>query len=211
MSARVAAEIQGNLDFIIPNATTSTSGSKGSNLRLLDYACGTGAITLALGHVCSEAVGIDISSKMVERYYKLMREHAPSNLKVSVYEGNLFATEGPPESLQAPSLYDFDIAAVGLGFHHFDSPSLCIKLLAERLKPGGVILIVDLCDDGNKLIAKPGITANSFSEQRMKEIFEGESLTNVGYHQMSEAVELKMSEVPINKTIFLGRATKPFE
>lgn len=60
------------------------------------------------------------------------------------YQGNLCVPEDPnPASLTSPEFYDFDIAAVGLGFHHFDDPKLAARRLAERLKVGGVLMILD--------------------------------------------------------------------
>ena len=191
------------MELIVPNRKART------DLKLLDYACGTGAITQAFAAVCNEAVGIDIAPKMLARYDTLMKDNAPANFKVSSFEGDLFAREGPSTVLQAPNLYDFDVAAVGFGFHHFEDPSLCIRRLAERVSPGGSILIVDFQDEGGQLPAKAGITAHGFSEQRMKEIFEGEGLVDIVYYRVPGWFELQMHGNPSNKKAFLGRATKP--
>ena len=183
--------------------------SEPKGLRLLDYACGTGVVTLALASICKEAVGIDVSAKMIERYKQLTCSHAPSGLQVSCLEGNIFAEQDMPSLLQEPALYDFDIVAVGFGFHHFDSPSLCIQRLAERLRPGGTVLIIDFCAGGDHLPAKAGITSHGFSEEQMKELFEGQGLVNIGYHRLPRELELKMSEDVMKKHAFFGRAIKP--
>jgi SAM-dependent methyltransferase len=58
--------------------------------------------------------------------------------------GNLIDPSNTSSSeLEAPEFYNFDIAAVGMGWHHFSDPSFAAKRLAERLKPGGVLLIID--------------------------------------------------------------------
>jgi len=49
----------------------------------------------------------------------------------------------PSAALSGPQFEGFDIAAVGMGWHHFDNPTLAAKRLAERLKIGGVLLIID--------------------------------------------------------------------
>jgi SAM-dependent methyltransferase len=60
------------------------------------------------------------------------------------YQGNLCDPTDPnPTALAAPEFSNFDIAAVGLGFHHFDDPALAARRLAERLKTGGVLMILD--------------------------------------------------------------------
>ena len=58
--------------------------------------------------------------------------------------GNLIDASSPPDpSLSGPEFYHFDIAAVGMGWHHFTDPNFAAKRLAERLTPGGVLLIID--------------------------------------------------------------------
>lgn len=60
------------------------------------------------------------------------------------YQGNLCVPSAlEPEALAAPNFFNFDIAAVGLGFHHFDDPALAAQRLVKRLNPGGVLLVLD--------------------------------------------------------------------
>ena len=68
----------------------------------------------------------------------------PAASEMRAYQGNLCNPGDPnPPALASPEFFDFDIAAVGLGFHHFDDPKLAARRLAERLKPGGVLMILD--------------------------------------------------------------------
>lgn len=60
------------------------------------------------------------------------------------FSGNLCVPEDQdPEAFRDGKFFEFDLAVVGLGFHHFDHPDLAAKRLAARLKPGGVLLIID--------------------------------------------------------------------
>ena len=64
--------------------------------------------------------------------------------EMHAYQGNLCVPEDPsPAAFTSPEFFDFDVAAVGLGFHHFDDPALAARRLAERLKTGGVLAILD--------------------------------------------------------------------
>jgi len=89
--------------------------------------------------------------------------------------GNLLSVSDPsPSSLSSQEFFDFDIAAVGMGFHHFDDPALAAKRLAGRLKKGGVFMIVDFLPhehfhghDAAKTVMHMG-----FSEDVVKKIFE---------------------------------------
>jgi SAM-dependent methyltransferase len=60
------------------------------------------------------------------------------------YQGNLCDPNDPsPRAFASPEFSGFDVAAVGLGFHHFDDPALAARRLGERLKTGGVLMIID--------------------------------------------------------------------
>lgn len=158
--------------------------------------------------------GIDISPNMVARYNDTMQAAGLPAATAHAVEGNLIDPVGVAGRLSIPDLSGFDIAAVGLGFHHFESPALTIKRLAERLNPGGVVLIIDLVADDDEEGLKQSkaghtIKTHGFSEQTMKEIFEGEGLEGVGYHIMQKPVKLGMGEDNLRqKHIFLARAQK---
>lgn len=65
------------------------------------------------------------------------------------YQGNLLDPNDPdPREFSGFDFHLFDIAVVGLGFHHFDDPALAAQRLVERLRPGGVLLILDFLPHG---------------------------------------------------------------
>jgi len=87
---------------------------------------------------------------MVNEYNTSARNQGIPENEMFATLGNLLNASSPlPESLSAPEFFNFDIAAVGLGFHHFDVPALAAKRLAERLKKGGVLMIVDFLPHGD--------------------------------------------------------------
>lgn len=60
------------------------------------------------------------------------------------FHGNLCVPgQEDPEAFRHGKFFGFDLAVVGLGFHHFDDPDLAAKRLAARLRPGGVLMIID--------------------------------------------------------------------
>ncbi|KAI1321890.1 S-adenosyl-L-methionine-dependent methyltransferase [Xylariaceae sp. FL0255] len=116
-------------------------------IRLLDYACGTGMMSRALAAYTTQCVGLDISEKMVAAYNLRAENQGLSHKEMHAVLGDL-AAPTVSDNLSSPDFFNFDIAVVGGGFHHFGDPDLAAKRLVERLKPGGVLLIWDFLPHG---------------------------------------------------------------
>ena len=72
------------------------------------------------------------------------------------YQGNLCIPDEPnPPAFASSEFQNFDIAAVGLGFHHFDDPELAAQRLVERLRPGGVLFILDFLPHDKFHVGQP--------------------------------------------------------
>ena len=86
---------------------------------------------------------------MVNEYNTGASNQGISEFKMHAVVGNLLDASNPHQvTFSAPEFYDFDIAAVGAGWHHFPDPSYAAKQLAGRLKKGGVLLILDFISYG---------------------------------------------------------------
>jgi len=53
-----------------------------------------------------------------------------------------------PPALAHGALFGFDVAVCVLAMHHFADPALAAARLAQRLRPGGVLCVVDFLEDG---------------------------------------------------------------
>ncbi|KAL2040622.1 hypothetical protein N7G274_006601 [Stereocaulon virgatum] len=207
ITLQITNYIQQNLDFIsIPKHSDPTT--------LLDYACGTGTISRALGPSVTSIQALDLSSKMVERFNELaVSSEIPSVRKARAIEGNLLTDDELPVELNGPEFHDFDVAAIGAGLHHFDDPAKAIGRLAERLRVGGVLLLVDFVDEGEHGRLPTGaehtVRKHGFSEKEMKEMMEGHGLAGFGWKEMPERLELKLREdESVSRKGFLARAEK---
>ncbi|KAJ1324308.1 methyltransferase domain-containing protein [Microdochium nivale] len=183
---KLTTAIRDNVDFIGADwkkkkATTGTatdeagSGEQKPPVRLLDYACGTGMVSRALGDHVDQCVGIDLSPQMVEVYNKRAQENGH---KWHAVQGDLTAdptTTTTETDLSSPAYHGFDIAAVGGGFHHFADPQLAASRLVSRLAPGGVLAIWDfLSHDGGDTAgheASHTITKHGFSHEELRDMF----------------------------------------
>ncbi|KAK5115436.1 hypothetical protein LTR85_009896 [Meristemomyces frigidus] len=217
LSSQVADALQDRKNWIgVQWATTDDK----RDVRLLDYACGTGAITKALGPYVTTIQGIDISEKMVEEYNKAALSSGLQHDQANAVVGDLFA-EKIPEHLTGPRFQNFDIAVIGLGFHHFEDPALAVNRLVERLKPNGVIVIVDFLpfDQERKREAElraqnpradfpemsHTIKHNGFERDGMEKLFTDAGLEDFGWNVLDEQAVMELPKGTVHRTIFVAK------
>ena len=206
LALQITNYIRQNLDFIgIPKHSEP--------ITLLDYACGTGMISRALGPSVTSIQALDLSSKMVSRFNELAAtSEIPSVRNARAIEGNLLTDEDPPLALNGPDFYNFDIVAVGGGLHHFPDPAKAIGRLAQRLKVGGVLLISDFVEEQGWAMptgAEHTIHKHGFSESEMKGLMERHGLGGFGWREMPERLEMEgHKDKPVSRKGFLARAVR---
>ncbi|KAF2130837.1 S-adenosyl-L-methionine-dependent methyltransferase [Dothidotthia symphoricarpi CBS 119687] len=131
--------------------------SGGKEVRLLDYACGTGMMTRAFGPYVTKTQGIDISPNMATTYNSRARSAGVPESVVYAVAGDLFDKSNPnPKELSGPEWQNFDLATVGFGFHHFEDVVFAATQLKERLRPGGVLVINDFLEGADYLADEEG-------------------------------------------------------
>ncbi|ROT41648.1 S-adenosyl-L-methionine-dependent methyltransferase [Sodiomyces alkalinus F11] len=207
-------------------------------VKLLDYACGTGLISRALAQYTTQCTGIDISENMVAVYNTRAENQGLSEDEMRAYHGNLVDPADPaPAAFEGSRFRDFDVAGVGLGFHHLDDPEYAARQLVARLRPGGVFFVVDFLPHapvggqghrhghghghghgheqgaGQEHEAADAIKHHGFSEERVRAIFEA-----AGAGQCFMFMELGSGVVfhgtrgeggePMKRRVFLARGTK---
>lgn len=188
---------------------------------MLDYACGPGVFTNALKGYATAFVGVDVSENMVRAYNERFAESdqrgETSTRTAKAFVGDLVDDRGPSDSVLGPEFFDFDLAVVGFGFHHFRDLNLATSRLASRLKPGGVLLIVDFVtharvesDDPSKNI----IAHHGFGEDEVKAIFLSAGLVDISMKEMGGAIEMKKpgagdDEPAQKRNVFFARGKKP--
>jgi SAM-dependent methyltransferase len=158
-------------------SSTFEPPSAQTSVRVLDYACGPGTMTAALEDRATEYCGIDLSDGMVNAYNERFNSQTSESQKFQAHAivGNLLE-DTVPEHLSDPKFFGFDLAVVGVGFHHFSDVQLATKRLAERLKPGGVLLIIDFLSHAPEEKYQKIISHHGFSEETVKGLFDGAGL-----------------------------------
>ena len=100
---------------------------------------------------------------MVEEYNKRAAAKGISSEKMKATAGDLLADDPSTQShISGPEFNGFDLAVISLALHHMDKPGFALQRIVERLKPGGVIVVLDWTDkpamkDGKPISDGPGI------------------------------------------------------
>ncbi|KAM3495279.1 hypothetical protein MY3957_001510 [Beauveria namnaoensis] len=187
--------------------------------RLLDYACGTGLISISLSDAIDQAVGVDITENMVGAYNaKAVSAKVPED-KRRAYLGDLLSTP-PSASLDGQLFHGFDVAGVGMGFHHFEDTTLAAARLAGRLAAGGSLFVLDFLPHGAEphhygLLAERGVHHLGFDEERTRKLFEEAGAAgDFRYKELNTVIEIENMPVQgqtMRRRLFLARGTKTAE
>ncbi|KOS44966.1 hypothetical protein ACN38_g4123 [Penicillium nordicum] len=142
MQNQVLEFLTGNVDWI---GVQFPTGDNERQTKLMDYACGNGIVSRSLHHLFSKCIGIDLSAGMLDEYRATAAELGLDNSRMSAVQGNLLAPTLTPTTppLSKEELDGFDLVAICMALHHVEDIALATKRLAERLRPGGVLLIID--------------------------------------------------------------------
>ncbi|OQE38986.1 hypothetical protein PENCOP_c007G02592 [Penicillium coprophilum] len=162
IQAQIAEFLTGSVDWI---GIQSPTGDNSRQTKMMDYACGNGTVSRYLHPHFSKCIGVDLADGMLDEYRATAAELGIDESHMLAIKGNLLApaitsTEAP---LSEEELNGFDLVAICMALHHVEDISLASKRLAERLKPGGVLLIIDWAtrDLPNETEHQAGVQATS--------------------------------------------------
>jgi ubiquinone/menaquinone biosynthesis C-methylase UbiE len=148
--------------------------------RLLDVACGAGALVREVAPRVERAVGADISPGMLELARSRMTSAEPGELT------NVELIVAPSDALPFED-GSFSALVCTTALHHFPDPQGSIDEMARVLAPDGRIVIGDMCRDliSTKLIDPVWrrVEAGHVGLQRMRDM--EAMLTRAGLHVTS--------------------------
>ncbi|KAM0343580.1 hypothetical protein ACHAPU_008331 [Fusarium lateritium] len=186
---------------------------------MLDYACGNGVASRALAPFMSTVRGLDISSGMAEQYNNMALKAGYTPAKMRAMQGDLIDPESTPsEELDTPAFFNFDLVVMCMALHHIQDHEDMILQLSKRLKPGGILLIVDWVSQPESNDLKGGIGAMSisnrnptrmgFKENDIKIAYEKAGLEDLSWKCASTPSQVPR-EVEGKQQLFLARGMKP--
>ncbi|MEZ5355435.1 MAG: ubiquinone/menaquinone biosynthesis methyltransferase [Bryobacteraceae bacterium] len=113
--------------------------------RILDLACGTGDIAMALAERTASplAVGLDCSQQMLVEASRRFGDGAPS---ISLVAGNMLDLCVADDSV--------DMVSVGYGIRNASDYAQALREIGRVLKPGGILLNLDFYKPASRLWCK---------------------------------------------------------
>lgn len=171
-------------------------------------------------------------------YNKTAQNQGIPESEMRAVVGDLIAPDEEEGELQGEEWKCFDVAAVGMGFHHFVDPGLAAKRLVQRLKVGGVLFILDFLphgevhshdhghhhghghgkekevDDGEKEKGKMKtgahtVTHHGFSEEEIRKLFaDAGAGKDFGYEVLGKGIVFMNEGKEQRRSVFMARGTK---
>ena len=157
---------------------------------------------------------------MVAEFNRRASEAQLPNFRAMV--GDLCTLQDVAQDLKDPSLFNFDFAGIGLGFHHFEHLQLSVDRLFGRLRTGGVLFIIDLLersddpglgsdgkhDDFVKESSRTVPHKHGFSREAMEGMFQAAGCKDFDFVVWERPVVLGEGEGAFEKLVFVAKGTK---
>ena len=138
---------------------------------VLEIACGTGIISLAVSHKVHQVYATDISQAMIDIATTKAKQEKIQNIVFSVQDGYSLNFED----------HTFDVCIIANAFHVMQEPEKVLKEIRRVLKPDGLLIAPGYCHGENLkarfvswLISLTGFKAyHKFTVRSFSEFIEG--------------------------------------
>lgn len=190
LSSLLRTSLQQNKDWL--GAQWASPGEDRA-VELLDYACGTGAASIALKSFVTHITGLDLSEGMIAKYNETMVKlgYSPNEVHGVVADLASSAHDQLPETTK-----QYDVAVISLALHHVDDSAAVLKALAKRLKRvTGVLVVVDFlpfkhAHKGHAHKMAETIKQHGFTKEQMAELYSSTGFENFGFIVVPERVSI---------------------
>lgn len=167
----------------------------GTSMRMLDFGCGTGLVTLALAPLVHEVVAADSSQGMLEQLSAKLIDSGINNVTPFLLPHDGLGELLPP----------FDLVVSSMTMHHISDVAGLIRMFQVVLNTGGQLCIADLAaEDGNFHDDPTGITHHGFSNEEMLHLFCGAGFSDVRTLWVMDVEKRRgngIQRYPVNLTI----------
>lgn len=164
-----------------------------TDMRLMDYGCGTGLVTLALRPFVGHAIAADSSDGMLQALAAKVQASGLTNVEP-------VRLDLEHEDWQGPS---FDVIVSSMTLHHIQSAALVVRKLADMLVEGGTLAIADL-DAGSERFHddNSGVMHHGFSADQRQELFQQAWLREI---RTTEAARIRKPDAEYHVLLTVGK------
>lgn len=156
---------------------------------------------------------------MVEQYNGMALKGGFSPEKVKAVQGDLVDPKSTPSpQLSSPEFFNFDLVVMCMALHHVQDHERMVAKLSERLREGGVLIIVDwvAVEESNCPDAAPRARALSnhtmkrmgFTEDEVKQAYGKAGLQDWAWKWASTRSQVP-EEIGGEQQLFISRGRKP--
>ena len=156
-------------------------------MEVLDFACGTGLVTLGIQPFVKSITGMDSAQGMLDVFAAKIQAKSLSNvtLRHFDFEAQTFSAEV------------YDLIVITMALHHVKEPVPLLEQFHKSLKPGGSLCIADLdCEDGLFHDNPTGVFHNGFERKILRQW-----LTDAGFTKTSERTAAEVLKPLPNGTL----------
>ncbi len=121
------------IDPMISGLRASVAARVGPADRVIDIACGTGALTMAMAVSASHVTGIDLSEDMIITARRTAERRGITNVTLELHDAS---------DLSCYADNQFDVAVASMAMHQFEA-GLAVKILAEMGRIAKRVIIAD--------------------------------------------------------------------
>lgn len=139
-------------------------------MKVLDFGAGTGLISSSIAPLVNKIKAVDISQAMLDR----LIEKKELQGKVDIVCRDI---------IKNPLKESFDVIVSAMAMHHVKDTQSLIKCFAEHLKPGAMIVLVDLDrEDGTfHKEGTEGVFHLGFEREELKFLLEKGGFKNINF------------------------------
>jgi len=135
------------------------------SVNAMDLGCGTGLVGLSILNEIKSLIMVDNSKAMIDKLkekIEVIEQNNETSLKekVKIING----------SIEKYTARDLDIIFSLMAMHHIENIEALFEQISKILKPGGILVIGDLCEEdgsfhGEEIVPNNGFNIESLSKQ----------------------------------------------
>lgn len=135
-------------------------------LRVLDYGCGTGLVSLRIRPHVQSVLGLDASPGMISVFNEKVRSLGLTHCEARSFDPNRETLVGVPQN-------SMDLIVSTMTFHHISDIRSVLRAFHEVLAPSGTVCVLDLETEDGSFHEDPnsGAVHMGFSKEELRSAF----------------------------------------